>query len=155
MYLSLKSGTVKILADVSFEGMDDVIRALSEFDLFDEQTQTKLLTAGTDNLRSLIVEEGGRSGQDVGRMLKKLSKPKKAKTDKQGNYYMTISTSGKNARGERNATILFVLNYGRSEPYGKIQGSYFWTRAVQRSQRQVVPIYEKIINDELTERGLV
>lgn len=153
--LSLKSGTVKILAEISFDGMDDVIQALSEFNLFDEQTQTKLLEAGAENLRALIVEEGGRSGQDVGRMLKKVSRPKKAKTDKQGNYYMTISPNGKNSRGERNATVLFVLNYGRTEPYGKIQGSYFWTRAVQRSQRQVIPIYEKIINDELTERGLV
>lgn len=143
------------MAEISFDGTDDVIRALSEFDLFDEQTQTKLLEAGYENLRSLIVEEGGRSGQDIGRMLKKLSKPKKAKKDKQGIYYVTVSPSGKNERGERNGAVLFVLNYGRSEPYGKIQGSYFWTRAVRRSERQVLPVYEKIINEELTERGLV
>lgn len=88
-------------------------------------------------------------------MLSKLTKPKSIKTDKDGNKYLTVTVSGKNTRGERNATVLFVLNYGRSEPYGKIHGSYFWTRAVQRSERQVLPVYEKIINEELTERGLV
>lgn len=155
MCSSLNWEVVTTLASISFDGMDDLVKAMSQLDLFDEQTQTKLLTAGTAHLRSVIEEEGTRSGQDVKRMLTKLSKPRKAKKDKDGNYYMTVTVSGKNDRGERNATVLFVLNYGRSEPFGKIHGSYFWTRAVQRSQRDILPIYEKIINEELEERSLV
>ncbi len=144
-----------ILADISFTGMDELIKAMEQADIFNDDVQSKLLMAGAEKLREAIREEGSRSGQDVGRMLSKLTKPKSIKTDKDGNKYLTVTVSGKNTRGERNATVLFVLNYGRSEPYGKIHGSYFWTRAVQRSERQVLPVYEKIINEELTERGLV
>ena len=143
------------LADLTFSGMDELIKTMASADIFDDATQTKLLLAGAEQLRSTIREEGSRSGQDVSRMLSKLQKPRKPKTDEDGNKYLTIGVTGKNSRGERNATVLFVLNYGRSEPYGKIHGSYFWTRAVQRASRDVVPIYEKIINEELEERSLI
>ena len=132
------------MAEISFDGVDDIVRTMTDFNLFDEETQTELLTAGASHIRTAI--QG---------LLSKLSNPRKIKRDKDGNFYVTITVSGKNERGERNATVLFVLNYGRSEPYGKIQGSYFWTRAVQRSQRSLISVYERIINDKLDERSLV
>ena len=143
------------MADLTFSGMDELIKSMEEADIFNDTTQEKLLLAGAEQLRSTIREEGSRSGQDVARMLSKLQKPKKLKTDKDGNKYLSVSVNWENSRGERNATVLFVLNYGRSEPYGKISGSYFWTRAVQRASREVVPIYEKIITEELEERSLI
>lgn len=143
------------MAEFSFDGMDDLIKAMQKADLFDEATQTDLLQAGTAHLRELIEDEAGRSQYNLKFLSPKLTKQKKVKKDKDGNYYMTVSVSGKNERGERNATVAFVLNYGRREEYGKIEGSYFWTRAVRRSETSVVPVYEKIITQKLQERGLV
>lgn len=143
------------MAEFTFEGMDDLIKAMQKADLFDEQTQTELLLAGTAQLRDLIQEEAGRAPYNLKFLSSKLTKQKKVKRDKDGNYYMTVSVSGKNERGQRNATVAFVLNYGRREEFGKIAGSYYWTRAVRRSDNTVVPVYEKIITKKLEERGLV
>lgn len=143
------------MAEFSFEGMDDLISAMQKADLFDEQTQTELLLSGTAQLRNLIQEEASRSQYNLKFLSSRLTKQKKVKRDKNGNYYMTVSVSGKNKRGERNATVAFVLNYGRREEYGKIEGSYYWTRAVRRSENSVVSVYEKIITNKLEERGLV
>lgn len=143
------------MAEFSVEGMDDLIKVMQQADLFDEETQTELLQAGTAQLRDLIQEEAGRSQYNLKFLSSKLTKQKKVKRDKDGNYYMTVSVSGKNERGERNATVAFVLNYGRREEYGKIEGSYYWTRAVRRADGSLVPVYEKIISKKLQERGLV
>lgn len=143
------------MAEFTFEGMDDLIKAMQKADLFDEQTQTELLLAGTAQLRDLIQEEAGRAPYNLKFISSKLTEQKKVKRDKDGNYYMTVSVSGKNERGQRNATVAFVLNYGRREEFGKIAGSYYWTRAVRRSDNMVVPVYEKIITKKLEERGLV
>ena len=143
------------MAELSFTGLDDVIQAMQRADLFDDETQTELLQAGTAHLRETIQNEIARAPYQLKFVSSKLTKPKKAKKDKNGNYYMTVSVSGKNARGERNATVAFVLNYGRREEYGKIAGSYFWTRAVKRSENSVVPVYKAIITKKYKERGLI
>ncbi|MBQ9169138.1 MAG: hypothetical protein IJX67_12155 [Oscillospiraceae bacterium] len=143
------------MANLSVSGMDELIAAMQEADIFDEATQTELLAAGSEHLRDVIREEVVRAPYNLKFVSQKLTKQRKAKKDKNGNYYMSVSVSGKNERGERNATVAFVLNYGRSETYGKIPGSYFWTRAVKRSENTVVPVYEAIITEKYKERGLI
>lgn len=143
------------MAEFSFDGIDDLIKSMQKADLFDEETQTDLLQAGTEQFREIVREEVTRSPYNLKFVSNKLTKQKKAKKDKDGNYYMTVSVSGKNERGERNATVAFVLNYGRREEYGKIAGSYFWTRAARRSNNSVLAVYEKIITEKLQERGLI
>lgn len=143
------------MAEFSFDGMDELIAAMQEADIFDEATQTELLAAGSEHLRDVIREEVVRAPYNLKFVSQKLTKQRKAKKDKNGNYYMSVSVSGKNERGERNSTVAFVLNYGRSESYGKIPGSYFWTRAVKRSENTVVPVYEAIITEKYKERGLI
>lgn len=140
--------------NVDFSSMDGLIKSLEGLDMFDEDMQSKMLNAGADRLMGTIREEANRSGYQLKRISSKLSKARKIKKDKNGNYYMTVTVSGKNERGERNATVAFVLNYGRSEKYGKIQGSYFWTRAVNRTEKTVQGVYENIVTEELRERGL-
>ena len=140
--------------DVDFSSMDSMIKSLEDLDLFDEGMQTKMLNAGADKLMETIREEANRSGFQLKRISSKLSKGRKIKKDRDGNYYMTVTVGGKNERGERNATVAFVLNYGRSEEYGKIHGSYYWTRAVNRTEKTVQGVYEDIVTEELKERGL-
>lgn len=140
--------------DVDFSSMDSLIKSLEGLDMFDEDMQSKMLNAGADHLIKTIQEEATRSGYQLKRISSKLSKGRKIKKDKNGNFYTTVTVAGKNERGERNATVAFVLNYGRSEEYGKIQGSYYWTRAVNRTEKTAQGVYEDIVTEELKERGL-
>lgn len=139
--------------DVDFSSMDNMIKSLKGLDMFDEDMQRKLLNAGADFLVRTISEEAGRSDYHLKRISSKLSKSRTIKRDKDGNYYVTVTVNGKNDRGERNATVAFVLNYGRSEKYGRIQGSYYWTRAVKRTEKNVQTVYEEIVTEELKERS--
>jgi len=141
--------------DVDFDSISELISSLNKADLFDEETQRKLLSAAADELMDAVREESNRSGFDLKQITTKLSKSKKIKRDKTGDSYVTVTVSGKNQRGERNATVAFVLNYGRSEKYGIIKGSYFWTRAAKRSSKTVLDTYEKTITQELKERKLI
>lgn len=143
------------MAEFEVSSMDELIRAMQDFDLFTDDVQDKLISAGADTLMATIREEAQRSGQDLQRITGKLTKGRILRKDKDGIRYRTVSISGKNSRGERNGTVAFVLNYGRSEECGRIEGSYFWTRAVKRTENSLLPIYEKIINEELTERSLI
>lgn len=143
------------MAEFEVSSMDELIRAMQDFDLFTDDVQDKLISAGADTLMATIREEAQRSGQDLQRITGKLTKGRVLKKDKNGIRYRVVSIPGNNSRGERNGTVAFVLNYGRSEEYGRIEGSYFWTRAVKRTENSLLPIYEKIINEELTERSLI
>lgn len=141
--------------EIDADSMDGFVSFLQSEGLFSEEFQAKLLTAGAEHLQSEIRTQAGRAPYRLQRISSKLSRSKKIKKDKNGNYYMTVTVSGKNDKGERNATVAFVLNYGRSEKFGKISGSYFWTKAVQKAERAVLPLYEEIVNQELSERGLI
>lgn len=143
------------MAIFTFDGIDNLVGTMQKADMFDDETQMELLTAGAKHLSDIIIEESGRAPYRLKWVSSKLSRSRKLKKDKNGNPYIVVSVRGKNERGERNATVAFVLNYGRAEEYGKIHGSYFWTRAVHRSEQTIKPIYEEIINEKLEERGLV
>lgn len=141
--------------DVDFQSFGDMIQALQGLDMFDDETQSKLLNAGSELLMDTIQEEAGRSPYRLKNILAKLSRSSKPKTDKSGMKYVEVTVSGKNERGERNATVAFVLNYGRSKKFGKITGSYFWTRAVKRAEKGVLETYEDVITEQLKERKLI
>jgi len=141
--------------EVDYSSIDSLIRSLESADMYDDEMQKKLLNAGADVLISTIQEEGARSGFNLKRILPKVSKSRKVKKGRAGDKYLMVTVSGKNERGERNATIAFVANYGRSETYGRIHGSYFWTRAVQRSEKAIQSTYEEVITQELSERRLI
>lgn len=141
--------------DVEAGSMDEFVSFLQAQGLFSEDMQEKLLTAGAEQLQAEIRTQANRTPYRLQRINSKLSRSRKIKKDKNGNYYMTVTVSGKNEKGERNATVAFVLNYGRSKQFGKISGSYFWTKAVNKTERTILPTYERIVNKELSERGLI
>lgn len=141
--------------EVETGSMDEFVSFLHSQGLFSEEMQEKLLTAGADQLQEEIRTQASRAPYRLQRISSKLSRSRKIKKDKNGNYYMTVTVSGKNEKGERNATVAFVLNYGRSKQFGQIAGSFFWTKAVKKTERTILPMYEKIVNQELSERGLI
>ena len=141
--------------EVDTDSMNGFVSFLQSEGLFSEDIQAKLLTAGADMLQSEIRTQAGRTPYRLNDITSKLSHSKKIKKDKDGNYYTTVTVSGKNGKGVRNATIAFVLNYGRSKKFGKISGSYFWTKAVRKADRAILPAYEEIVTQELSERSLI
>ena len=134
--------------------LDTLVRQLESMNMFDEDTQEELLNAGADHLIGTIRKEAGSAPYRLDRIAGKVTKSRKIKKDKNGNYYLTVTPNGKNSRGERNATVAFVLNYGRSEKYGKITGCYFWTRAVKSVEKTVTKIYADLIDQKIKEKGL-
>lgn len=141
--------------EVDLSGINDLTKFLDANGLFSEEIQSEMLSAGADHVQSCIKSQASQSPHQMSRIVSKLSKSKKIKKDKNGNYYMSVTISGKNERGERNATVAFVLNYGRSKKFGKIDGSYFWTRGAKRAKDTILPVYENVVNKELKERGLI
>ena len=95
------------------------------------------------------------SGFHTENYAKSVKYTRKIKYDKSGDPYISITAVGKNEHGERSATVLFVLNYGRQEKYGKIEGTYFWTKGTQNAQKRVNAELEKLLEQKLKERGLI
>ena len=133
--------------------MFDVIQALQKSDLFDEESQTRLLKVGASQLIEQIVSNASQTNYNLKFISPKL-KAGKVKKNKNGDYTITVTVNGKNSRGERLATIAFVLNYGRQKKYGQIKGQYFWTRAVKQTEKILPQIYEREVTNILQERGI-
>lgn len=140
------------MAEFEFS-VSDLIQALEKADLFDEESQSRLLEAGSKALIDQIDTETRRSQYNLAWISPKL-KAGKIKKNKNGEYYVTVTVNGKNTRGERLATIAFVFNYGRQKKYGEIKGQYFWTRAVKQTEKILPQIYEREVTNILQERGI-
>lgn len=150
------------MANVSFDGVDKLIQALEKADLFDEQTQEEILYAGGDILVDCIREEMNKSAFNISGLTKKVRYGKIKYSSKSGQRSITISPYGKNKRGERNATVLFVLNYGRkrqmienNKVLGAITGGHFWTKGTQNAEKRIEPKINEIVNRKFKERGLI
>ena len=143
------------MANISVTGVDELMATLQKANVFDENMQKELLYAAGD----IIVEELQKmvkaSGFQTEAYASSVKYRKTIKRDKNGDPYITITAVGKNEHGTRRATVLFVLNYGRSAEYGKIDGTYFWTKGVRSAQKRVNAELEKILKQKLKERGLL
>lgn len=143
------------MAKISISGADELLATLQKANMFDVETQQELLFAAGD----IIVEELQKmvraSGFRTENYAKSVKYTRKIKYDKSGDPYISITAVGKNEHGERRATVLFVLNYGRQEKYGKIEGTYFWTKGTRNAQKRVNAELEKLLEQKLKERGLI
>lgn len=141
------------MANISYDGMNELMNAvMKDMNVFDDEAQEELLNAGADVTIDEVKSEMSRSKFDIEKFGNKIKKSK-MKKDKNGVHYMTVSPSG-TEHGQRIATILFVLNYGRSKKYGEITGGHFWTKAVKKSQTKAMQKFEETLKKILEERGL-
>ena len=62
------------MAEFSFDGIDDLIKSMQKADLFDEETLTDLLQAGTEQFREIVREEVTRSRYNLKFVSNKLTK---------------------------------------------------------------------------------
>nr|DAG68774.1 MAG TPA: hypothetical protein [Caudoviricetes sp.] len=142
------------MANISVEGLDKLVLALQKADIFDEQTQKQMLYESANIAMDNIADEMIRSNFNIGHLTNRLQKTK-IKKNKYGEPVISITAKGHNLTGDRNAAILFVLNYGRSKQYGEITGGYFWTKGVKKSEKEIQKRLEEITKEKLKERGLI
>lgn len=143
------------MAKFEATGLSEFIQELEEADLYGEEVAREMLFEMADEMTETAQTEMHKSPFDLDRIAKKVGYTKKVKTDKNGVKSITVTVKGNNERGERNATVAFVLNYGRSERYGAIQGGYFWTRANKHMEKRVLDIAEKKAEQYYKSKGLI
>ncbi len=143
------------MAKISFSGTDEIMATLQKANAFDDETQKELLYAAGDIIVEELQNAVRASGFRTEAYASSVKYRKTIKQDKNGDPYITITAVGKNEHGTRRATVLFVLNYGRSKEYGKIDGTYFWTKGVRSAQKRVNAELKKILTQKLKERGLL
>lgn len=143
------------MANISITGVDELMATLQKANVFDENMQQELLYAAGDIIVEELQNAVRASGFRTEAYAFSVKYRKTIKQDKNGDPYITITAVGKNEHGMRRATVLFVLNYGRSAEYGKINGTYFWTKGVRSAQKRVNAELEKILTQKLKERGLL
>lgn len=136
-------------------GTGEIVRALENADLFDDAAATRLLDRGAeifiDNMQQEMRSVPYRLGTIIDKVKKKGGK---LKHDKAGRPYVTVTINGKNSQGVRNAVIAFVLNYGRSEEYGKIESTHFLAKAKLKTAAQLPAAYSEVAAQIYKERGL-
>lgn len=143
------------MAKIKISGADELMAKLTEVGQFDNELEKELLYAAGDIIVAELQRMVRTSGFRTAEYAKGVKYSKKIKKDKNGYPYISITAAGKNKHGERRATVLFVLNYGRAERYGKIQGTYFWSKGVRDAQKKVDAELERILEEKLKERGLI
>ena len=143
------------MANFNVDGLSDIIKQLEEFDLYGEEVARDILFEMADEMTDTVKKEMQKSPYKIDRIAKKVGYNKHVKTGKDGERSVSVTVKGTNERGERNATVAFVLNYGRSEKYGAIQGNYFWTRANEHMKKRVLAIAEKKAEEYYKSKGLI
>ena len=143
------------MANISITGVDELMATLQKANVFDENMQQELLYAAGDIIVEELQKMVKESGFQTEAYASSVKYRKTIKRDKNGDPYISITAVGKNEHGTRRATVLFVLNYGRAKKYGKITGTYFWTKGVRNAQKRVNAELEKILTQKLKERGLL
>lgn len=141
------------MAELEFNSIDQLIKGMQSLDLYDDETQDEVLNAEADVLVSEIQNSMSTSKFDLSKIARNVKKSKVKKT--KGNRSVTVTVRGKNERGERNATVAFVLNYGRRKEFGEIVGEYFWTSAVKKSENPMLSAAEEVVIKKIKERGLI
>lgn len=141
------------MAEFDCSSIDQLIKEMQNLDLYDEETQDEVLNAEADVLVSEIQNSMSTSKFDLSKIARNVKKSKVKKTN--GNRSVTVTVRGKNERGERNAVVAFVLNYGRRKEFGEIVGGYFWTSAVKKAENPMLLAAEEVVIKKIKERGLI
>ena len=142
------------MADFQVSGLDELIHRLESMELFDEEFQRELLFDGADIMTSAV--KSGMSVHGTGEMVKKIGYTKTVKLTKSGARRVTVTAKGRHRESkQRYATIAFVLNYGRSERFGRIPASYAWTKARLTAEPRIAERWERAVTERLKMKGLV
>lgn len=143
------------MAEFETDGLAEFIRQLETDGLYDDEVAEKMLFAMADEMVDSVQKKMRGTRFDVDRLSRKVGYTKKVKNEKNGGKSVTVTVKGKNARGERNATVVFVLNYGRQEKYGRIAPGHFWDAATVETKEKVQQIAEDAATEYYKSKGLI
>lgn len=145
------------MADITFSGFDEMIRALDAAGKLDDAAVQDILEAGANVALDEIRGSVRRSRYKISNYAEYIQKSR-VKRRRDGDPYISIYPNGKNERGVKRATILFVLNYGRRQGSrnrgGEIDADYFWTNASKRAQDRAAKAMEDALTKKLKQEGL-
>lgn len=143
------------MAKFQVDGLATLIQELEQDKLYGDEVAEEILFAMADEMVAEAKSEMAKSPFRLDRISEKVGYSKRISSDKKGVKFVRVGISGKNARGEDNALVAFVLNYGRSEKYGEIKGGYFWTRATRQVKARAKDIAEKKAEEYYKAKGLI
>lgn len=147
------------MARFEVDGLDQLVRELEQSGLYDDEIAEDILFEMADEMVDTAQSEMRKAPYDLAELSRKVGYTKKVKTNSKGVKSVSVSIKGthkdKYGAKQRNATIAFVLNYGRSEQYGEIQGSYFWTSASRKLEKKALDIAEKKAEQYYKQKGLI
>lgn len=143
------------MAEIETDGLTEFIRQLETDGLFSDEVAEEMLFAMADNMVETAQQKMRSSRYKMDRLAKKVGYTKKVKEEKNGGKSVTVTVKGKNKRGERNATVVFVLNYGRREQYGRIEPTHFWTKASKEAKEKSQEIAENAASEYYKSRGMI
>jgi len=143
------------MAKFEVDGLDEAIRSLEKANLFDDETVQEMLFAAGDIFVDEVKAEMAKAPFNLADIANKVKYSKKIKKSKYGDPFVRVTVNGKNEKGQRNAVVAFVLNYGRDKIFGQITGRYFWTTAKEKAKEKISKKLQGIVNRILKERGLM
>lgn len=143
------------MADISITGAEELMAALKSAEKLAPPEEEAMLFAAGDVIVEELRKAMKQSRFRLDRIAEKIEFKKEIKRNKNGDPYITVTIAGKNARGERNAKVAFVLNYGRSPKYGKIEGGYFWTNGAKAATLPAAKAAEEALREILQQKGLI
>ena len=150
--VTVEGGEKMASFDVSGD-LSEMVSNLEKLNLFDDATQKEVLTGCGDILTRKIKELFTGDWETTETFRHVVCKPR-IQRDRNGVPYVTVTVDGKRSDGQRYGTIAFVLNYGRREEYGHIEGSHFWNRAVEVTEKEMQQLIEEITNERIQKSGL-
>lgn len=142
------------MAKFQTSGLDEMVAKLQNAGGLDDKLVNEIMNAAGEIMVTEIKKRVAQSGFATEDYVKSI-KPTRIRKNKYGEPYIQVTAEGNNKHGERRAAVLFILNYGRGPEYGRITGTYFWTKGSQEAARQVDRELEKILTQKLKERGLL
>ena len=142
------------MAKFQTSGVDEMVAKLQKAGGLDDKLVTEIMNAAGEIMVAEIKKRVAQSGFATEEYVKSI-KPTKIRRNKFGEPYIQVTAVWNNKHGERRAAVLFVLNYGRGPQYGRITGTYYWTRGSQEAAKQVEKELDALLTQKLKERGLL
>jgi hypothetical protein len=142
------------MAKFQTSGLDEMVAKLQNAGGLDDKLVNEIMNAAGEIMVTEIKKRVAQSGFATEDYVKSI-KPTRIRKNKYGEPYIQVTAEGNNKHGERRAAVLFILNYGRGPEYGRITGTYFWTRGSQEAAKQVDKELEELLTQKLKERGLL
>lgn len=140
------------MAKLSVNGLDELMLSLEEIASIPDDVAKAMLDAEAQVVEEAQIAEGMSMGvYDTGQTLRSIHRGK-MKRGRDGARAVYVTPTGKNDKGERNAAVAFINEYG--VPSRKIPPRPFIATANEKAAGPAVAEAEKIYDKFLQDHGL-